>query len=57
VGKALGHKTLTMTQRYAHLAADSHKAAFEAVAKKGSECLIQSDNKSRINHVTIPKLD
>jgi integrase len=57
VGKALGHKTLTMTQRYAHLAADSHKAAFEAVAKKGSECLIQSNNKSRINHVTIPKLD
>jgi integrase len=57
VGKALGHRTLTMTARYSHLAADSHRAASEAVAQKGSECLIQSDNKSRINHVTIPKLD
>jgi integrase len=35
VGKALGHKTLTMTQRYAHLAPDSHRAAFEAVAQAG----------------------
>jgi integrase len=33
VGKALGHKTLTMTQRYAHLAPDSHRIVFEAVAK------------------------
>ena len=33
VGKALGHKTLTMTQRYAHLAPDSHRSAFEAVAQ------------------------
>jgi integrase len=33
VGKALGHKTTTMTQRYAHLAPESQKAAFEAVAK------------------------
>ena len=33
VGKALGHKTLTMTQRYSHLAPESQRAVFEAVAK------------------------
>lgn len=33
VGKAIGHKSLVMTQRYAHLAPDSHRIAFEAVAK------------------------
>ncbi|MGA2160235.1 MAG: site-specific integrase [Dehalococcoidia bacterium] len=33
VGKALGHKTTVMTQRYAHLAPDSHRVAFEAVAQ------------------------
>ena len=33
VGKALGHRTLTMTARYSHLAPDSHRAAFEAVAQ------------------------
>jgi integrase len=33
VGKALGHKTTVMTQRYAHLAPESHRVAFEAVAK------------------------
>jgi integrase len=36
VGKALGHRTLTMTARYSHLAPDSHRAAFEAVALSGS---------------------
>ncbi len=35
VGKALGHKTLTMTARYSHLTPDSHRAAFEAVAQNG----------------------
>jgi integrase len=35
VGKALGHRTLTMTARYSHLAQDSHRAAFEAVAQNG----------------------
>jgi integrase len=35
VGKALGHKTLMMTQRYSHLAPESHRAAFEAVAQAG----------------------
>lgn len=35
VGKALGHKTLVMTQRYSHLAPESHRAAFEAVAQAG----------------------
>ena len=35
VGKALGHRTLMMTARYSHLAPDSHRAAFEAVAKNG----------------------
>ena len=35
VSKALGHKTLTMTARYSHLAPDSHRAAFEAVAQSG----------------------
>ena len=33
VGQAIGHKSLVMTARYAHLAPDSHRAAFEAVAK------------------------
>jgi integrase len=33
VGKALGHRTLMMTVRYSHLAPDSHRAAFEAVAQ------------------------
>jgi len=33
VGKALGHRTLVMTARYSHLAPDSHRAAFEAVAQ------------------------
>jgi integrase len=33
VGKALGHRTLTMAARYSHLAQDSHRAAFEAVAQ------------------------
>jgi integrase len=33
VGKALGHRTLTMTARYSHLAADSHRLAAEAVAQ------------------------
>jgi integrase len=32
VGKALGHKTASMTQRYAHLAPESQREAFEAVA-------------------------
>ena len=35
VGKAIGHKTLTMTARYSHLAPDSHRTAFEAVAQSG----------------------
>jgi hypothetical protein len=33
LSKAPGHRTLTMTARYSHLAPDSHRAAFEAVAK------------------------
>jgi integrase len=37
VGKAIGHRTLSMTQRYAHLAPDSHRAAFEAVAQNGKK--------------------
>jgi len=37
VGKALGHRTLTMTARYSHLAPDSHRAAFEAVAQAGKK--------------------
>ena len=32
VGKALGHKTASMTQRYAHLAPESQKEAFAVVA-------------------------
>jgi integrase len=35
VGKALGHKSTAMTQRYSHLAPESQKTAFEAVAKAG----------------------
>jgi integrase len=50
VGKALGHKTLTMTQRYAHLARDSHRAAFEAVAEaskmnRNDHQVINTENK------------
>ena len=37
VGKALGHRTLVMTARYSHLALDSHRAAFEAVAQTGKK--------------------
>jgi integrase len=37
VGKALGHRTLTMTARYSHLAPDSHRTAFEAVAQSFKE--------------------
>lgn len=33
VGKALGHKTTAMTQRYSHLAPDSHRVASKAVAR------------------------
>jgi integrase len=33
IGKSLGHKTTVMTQRYAHLAPDSHRVVFEAVAE------------------------
>ena len=40
VGKALGHKTTVMTQRYSHLSPDSQKAAFEAVAKFPSQSSI-----------------
>ncbi len=32
LGKALGHKTLSMTGRYSHFSPDSHQADFEAVA-------------------------
>jgi integrase len=33
VGKALGHKTTVMTQRYSHVAPESQRVAFEAVAR------------------------
>jgi integrase len=48
VGKALGHRTLTMTARYSHLAPDSHRAAFEAVAQSGK----MNDN----DHQALPLL-
>ncbi len=35
VAKAIGHKTTVMTQRYAHLAPECQKKAFEAVALAG----------------------
>jgi site-specific recombinase XerD len=41
VGKALGHKTTVMTQRYSHVAPESQRVAFEAVArfhKKETNC-------------------
>jgi integrase len=37
VGKALGHKTTVMTQRYSHLSPESQRAAFEAVANFSRE--------------------
>jgi integrase len=50
VGKALGHKTLVMTQRYAHLAPDSHRVVFETVAKNhnGSKTM---DGKASIGSI------
>jgi len=35
VGKALGHRSLSMAARYSHLSSDSHRAAAEAVAQAG----------------------
>ena len=35
VGKALGHKSSVMTERYSHLTQDSSRKAFEAVADNG----------------------
>lgn len=32
VGRAMGHKTLAMTERYSHLAPESYREVFEAVA-------------------------
>lgn len=46
VGKALGHRTLVMTARYSHLAPDSHRAAFEAVAQNGK---MTNDNLQVVN--------
>ena len=37
VGKAIGHKTTVMNQRFSHLAPESHRAAFEAVARGRQE--------------------
>lgn len=42
VGKAMGHKTLTMTQRYSHLAPGSLDEAFRAVADFRNEALAKS---------------
>ena len=43
VAKALGHKTIAMTQRYSHLAPDSHRVAFEAVAKYQENSLLKGE--------------
>lgn len=47
VAKAMGHRTQSMTQRYAHLAPDSQRKAFEAVAasKTAAEEKARSENK------------
>ena len=37
VGKALGHKSTTMTERYSHLAPDSQKMVFDAVVTYSEE--------------------
>lgn len=37
VGKAIGHKTQIMTQRYAHLAPDSQRKAFDSVSRFAEE--------------------
>lgn len=37
VGKALGHKSTAMTERYSHLAPDSQRMVFEAVASHADE--------------------
>jgi integrase len=36
LGKALGHKTSSMTERYSHLSPDSQRSVFEAVARSQS---------------------
>lgn len=37
VGKALGHKSIAMTERYSHLAPNSHRQVFDAVASFSNE--------------------
>jgi integrase len=49
VGKALGHKTTVMTQRYSHLSPDSQKAAFEAVAKFPTQSLAKKARRSKVD--------
>lgn len=44
VGKTLGHKTAVMTQRYAHLAPESHRSVFDAVANARKNDEIGSGN-------------
>lgn len=44
VGKAMGHKTLTMTQRYSHLAPGSLDEAFQAVADFRKDSLADKEN-------------
>jgi integrase len=47
IGKCLGHKTSTMTARYAHLSQESHKHAFEAVARGAREALEVEQDKEK----------
>jgi integrase len=43
IGKAVGHRTLSMTERYSHLSHDSQRKAFEAAAHY-AEASAQKEN-------------
>lgn len=47
VGKALGHKSTAMTERYSHLAPDSQRLVFEAVALHAENSLKQENGSSK----------
>jgi site-specific recombinase XerD len=49
VGKALGHKTLTMTERYSHLAPGSLDEAFKAVSDFRNEASAKSPSNADVN--------
>lgn len=47
VGKALGHKSTAMTERYSHLAPDSQRLVFEAVASHAKKSMQEHSESSK----------